>query len=357
MLTDKQNKTAEYIGRLVNKKTREANEKIWKKNIQINKPFYILGNPLPKGIVAYLIGAGPSLEKNVEELKNIGTRGIIVSIDANLDYLLKKGVMPEYCMSLDSSNKMWKMVKSTIKYTKNITLVVNTASNPKIIQNWLGPIFFFNSVHPRFPTKTEEFFASSRYIIAKTKIKEGDELIFGKNYKIVFPGVLVELPCGGNVTTTAHAFCIHCLKANTIVFVGLDFSWVSDGNFYAGQQHQENIRARVLNEQLLTHLDVNKKRVRTNFSMHSFKSWHEQVAMQYPYTCINATEGGIFGIDEKGNREPFIGFETLKKVIANYTPSDKIKREIKFPKSKRVRILETNEEKREIAAQAVGGTD
>ncbi|MEY2702365.1 MAG: hypothetical protein RLY43_998, partial [Bacteroidota bacterium] len=277
-----------------------------------------------------------SLDKNAEELKNIGSRGIIVCIDANLTYLLRQGIMPEYCVSLDASNKMWKMVKPVIKYTKNITLVVNTASNPKVVKNWLGPIFFFNSIHPRFGSKTEEFFAKSRYAVAKRNIKKGDELFCNKNYKIVFPGVLIELPCGGNVTTTAHAFCLQCLKANTVVFVGMDCSWESDGHFYAGQEHQENIRARVLNEQLLTHLDINKKRVRTNFSMHSFKTWHEQVALQHPYTCINATEGGILGIDDKGNKEPFMGFETLKNVIANYTPrEDKIKREVKFPKPKR----------------------
>ncbi len=339
MLTDRQHKTAEYIGRVVNKKTREANEKQWRKNIQLNKPFYIKGNPLPKGIVSYLIGAGPSLEKNVDELKNIGSRGIIVGIDANLRFLLHHKIVPEYCVSLDASNKMWKMIKPVINYTKNITLVVNTASNPKVIKNWLGPKFFFNSIHPRFPSKTEEFFAGSRYTIAGKDIKAEEELIFGKNYKIIFPGVLLELPCGGNVTTTAHAFCIHCLKANTVVFVGLDCSWEMDSHFYAGQEHQENIKARVCNEQLLTHLDLNKKKVRTNFSMHSFKSWHEQVALQYPYTCINATEGGILGIDDKGNKEPFMGFANLRDVIKEFTPrQDKIKCEVKFPKPKKEKI-------------------
>jgi len=338
MLTDRQNKTVEYIGKQVNRKTREANDKVWKRNILLNKSLYIQGNPLPKGLIAYLVGAGPSLDKNVEDLKEVGSRGAVVGIDANLRYLLQHKISPEYCVSLDASNKIWKMVKPVIQYTKNITLVANIASNPKLIKNWLGPIFFFNSVHPRIASKSEEFFASSRYAVAKKDVKAGEELIFDKNYRLVFPGVLIELPCGGNVTTTAHAFCMQVLKAQNIALVGLDCSWENDSHFYAGQEHGANIRARVLNEQLLTHLDGNKKRVRTNFSMHSFKSWHEQVALQQPYTCINATEGGIVGIDDKGNQEPFIGFAPLKEVIANYSPkNDKIKREIKFPKAKRER--------------------
>jgi len=372
MLTDRQNKTAEYIGKVVNRKTREANERAWNNNIQKNKEYFIKGNPLPKGLVAYLIGAGPSLEKNVAELKNVGSRGTIVCIDANLNYLIQNGVMPEYCASLDASDKMWTMIKPVIKYTKNITLVVNTASNPKVVRNWLGPIFFFSSIHPRFPTKSEEYFAKSRYAIAKRNIKKGTELFANKNYKIIFPGVLLELPCGGNVTTTAHAFCMQCLKATTIVMVGMDFSWKSDSNFYAGKEHQKNIKARVCNEQLLSHLDINKKRIRTNFSMHSFKSWHEQVSLQHPYSVINATEGGILGIDDKGNKEPFMGFATLKEVIKDYSPShDKIKRDIKFPKPKREKqVVEnlTNEEMqvRELQEQVrqeeregikVGGTD
>lgn len=330
MLSDKATKTDKYLGYVVNKKTREANEKIWLRNIQINKKHYIQGNPLPKGLIAYLIIAGPSLDKNINDLKEVGSRGVLVCIDANLEYLINNGVVPEYCVSLDSSDKIYDMIKPIIKKTKNITLVCHTASNPKLVRKWQGPKFFFSSLHPRFHTKSEEYYANSRYAVATKNVKKGDEMRFLKNYKIVFPGVLLELPCGGNVTSTAHAFCLQCLKATNIVFVGADFSWENDSNFYVGSRHSENVKSRIGNEQRFSHLNMFKKRVHTNYSLFSFKQWHEQVAIQYPYTCINATEGGILGINDKGDKEPSWGFDTLKNVIKNYSP----KREDKFIKNK-----------------------
>jgi hypothetical protein len=337
MLSDKAQKAADYIGRQVNKITREANEKRWMKNICTNKRHYIQGNPLPKGLVTYLVCAGPSLDKNIQELKTMGERGVIVCIDANLEHLLENGIVPEYCVSIDASNKIWDMMKGIIKQTKDITLVCNSAANPIVVRKWKGPKFFFNSPHPRFGTKSDEYYSLSRYIVAKKDIKKGSELKFGKNYNVVFPGVLMELPCGGNVTTTAHMFCLTCMRATSIVFVGADFSWEDSSHFYAGSKHGDNTKARTLNEPILSHLNINKKRVNTNISLDSFKRWHEQIALMHPYTCINASEGGILGVDDKGRKEPFFGFGTLKDIIREYSPMSKHKARVRYPKGKQDR--------------------
>lgn len=322
MLSEKANKAVNYIGHQVNKLTRTSNDKRWKRNIQTNKKFYIKGNPNLKGLVTYVIGAGPSLDKNVEDLKTMNRRGIIVCIDANLEYLINKGITPEYCVSIDASDKIYEMIKRVTKKTKDITLVCNTASNPKVIAAWKGDRFFYGSPDNRFPTKTAERYAMTRYAVAKKEIKKGAEIRPNKDYKIIFPGITLELGCGGNVTTTAHIFCHQILRAATIVFVGCDFSWEEASHFYAGRKHLKNIRARTLNEQILSHYDINKKRISTNISLESFKRWHENVAMLSPGTvCINATEGGIFGIDAKtGKKEPFIKFMKLKEAIRKYTP-------------------------------------
>lgn len=325
-LSEKAHKATGYIGYQVNRLTRTKNDTRWRRNVQTNKKYYIKGNPKLKGLVAYVIGAGPSLDKNVEELKGISSRGIIVCIDANFEYLVNKGIIPEYCVSIDASDKIYDMIKSVIKKTKNTILVCNTASNPKLIAAWKGSKFFFTSPDSRFPSKSEERNALTRYAIAKKDIKKGDEIKASKSYKIVFPGVKLEMGCGGNVTTSAHVFCHQVLRVFTIVFVGCDFSWENASHFYSGRKHLENIRARTLNEQILSHFDIDKKRVNTNISLESFKRWHENVAMLSPGTeSINATEGGILGIDAKtGNKEPFIKFMKLKDAVKKYTPKDEV---------------------------------
>ncbi len=326
MLSEKAHKVVTYIGHQVNKVTKTSNDKRWKRNIQTNKKHYIKGNPKLKGLVVYLIGAGPSLDKNVEELRNINKRGVIVCIDANFEYLINKGIVPEYCVSIDASDKIYDMIKSVIKKTKNTMLVSNAASNPKIIAAWKGERYFFISPDSRFPTKTEERSALTRYAVAKKDVKKGDEIKPNRHYKIIFPGIKIEIGSGGNVTTTAHVFSHQVLRAPTVVFVGCDFSWETASHFYSGRKHQKNIRARTLNEQILSHYDINKKRICTNISLESFKRWHEQVAMMSPGTeSINATEGGILGVDAAtGKHEPFIKFMKLKDAIKKYTPKEEI---------------------------------
>ena len=151
-------------------------------------------------------------------------------------------------------------------------------------------------------------------------------MLFNKNYKLLFPGVLTEIGSGGNVTTTGHLFCYQILRAIKIVFVGLDLSWMSDSNFYCNRGHQSNVKYRVCNEHVFSAPDCNGSVVKINLTMEAFKRWHETVAMSHPYTCINATEGGVLGIDLKtGRKEPFMKFMKLKDVIKEYTPKDEAK--------------------------------
>jgi len=323
MLTDKAQQGADFVGVKVNKVTRTANERRWKKNIQINKPHYIKGNPPLVGLATYLIGAGPSLDKNVDELKKISKRGVIVCVDANFEYLINKGITPEYCVSIDASNKIYKMVKKVMNKTKDTMLVCTTSANPKVVSKWQGPVYFFSTPHPRLQSKADEYFALSRYVVAKKEIKPGEELMFNKNYKVVFAGAFANLPCGGNVTTSAHMFCITCLKASMVVFVGCDFSWEMASHFYSGRRHIANINKRTLDSPSFDCIDSNGKKVYTNLSLHGYKRWHENVILQNPTRHINATEGGILGIDEKGKKEPFVFFSKLRNVIKDYTPKEK----------------------------------
>ena len=144
-LSENANKAVGYIGYQVNKLTRTKNDRRWRRNIQTNKKYYIKGNPKLEGIVTYVVGAGPSLDKNVEELKHINKRGIVVCIDANYEYMINKGIVPEYCVSIDASDKIYDMMKSVMKKSKHTILVCNAASNPKVIAAWKGKRFFYIS--------------------------------------------------------------------------------------------------------------------------------------------------------------------------------------------------------------------
>ena len=55
----------------------------------------LLKNKQEKAYPAFIVSAGPSLDKNIEELKNIKGRGIIMAVDTAIKPLLKHGIVPD----------------------------------------------------------------------------------------------------------------------------------------------------------------------------------------------------------------------------------------------------------------------
>ena len=318
-MTDEQNQIMDFIGEAQNELTRESKFDLWKSNIMRNRQFFSKGNPSLTGLTSFIIGAGPSLEKNIHHLADISDRGVIVCVEAALRFCLKNGIIPEYCISIDGSDKMLAMVDDCD--TSKTTLVCTVSSNPNLVSAWKGQRFFVTTHHIGVEKKWNSFHRT-RIVKAKCDLKSGDELFLDEQYEIEFGGVSETISCGGNVSTAAHDFAYRFLKSQQIVFVGLDLSWKYESHHYAGHEHIENVKART---QVfpMSHQDLNGDNVLTNFSLMSFKRWHEAYARQYPGSVINATEGGILGIGEKGVRNPFIEFSTLEQAILKHVPCGK----------------------------------
>ena len=315
-MTDQQNHIMDWLGEGSNQLTREGKFELWKSNINANRPFYAKDNPELVGLTAYVIGAGPSLEKNVKSLLTISARGVLVCVEAALRYCLANGVVPEYCVCIDGGDKMLSMIEGCD--TSKTTLVCTPSASPALIAAWQGPRFFVTTAHLGVEKKWNTFHRT-RVIKAKIDLKAGDELFLDEQYEVAFGGVSSVIACGGNVSTAAHDFAYRFLKAQQIVFVGLDLSWTHDSHHYAGYEHHQNTRARTKTFPMF-HKDVNGNDVMTNFSLMAFKRWHETVARNAPGSVVNATEGGILGIGEKGIHNPFVEFLTLDEAIAKYTP-------------------------------------
>lgn len=309
----------DFIGEQTNRCTRDGKHEEWKGNIVKNRDEFSKGNPQLAGLVSYVVCAGPSLTKNAEELKNISARGVIICVDAALRYLTKCGITPEYCMMIDASDKLLTMTDGVD--TSKITLICTPSANPKVIKYWKGPKFFVSTPYVNVDKKYNMHHLT-RLVKAKCNINEGDELMLDEQYEVSFEGVKDVILCGGNVSTAAHHFAAVHLKSQKIIFVGLDLSWEFDNHHYAGAEHQENYRDRTKTG-AGTAIDLNGKEVFTNLSLLSFKRWHETISKQPPKDIVNATEGGILGIEQDGQRADYIEFMTLREAIMKYTPNGK----------------------------------
>lgn len=314
--TEEQSQIMDLYGEQSNRLTRDGNTEKWKRNIRENRQYFSKGNPILAGFTAYIVCAGPSLDKNVQDLKLISERGCIVCVDAALRFLLTSGVTPDYCMMIDGSDKMVAMFEGCD--TSKTILVTTPAANPTAVAMWKGPRYFVTT--PYMPHDLKHNFYHLTKVVKVTKeMKVGEELFLGDNYEVEFGGVDAKIACGGNVSTSAHSFAMMYLKAQQVVFVGADFSWNYESHHYCGHEHPENVRDRTMTG-THSHKTPWGNEVLTNFSLLAFKRWHDQMARQMPGFVINATEGGIMGVTQEGEKMEYVEFLTLKEAVAKYTP-------------------------------------
>src|SRR3990167_4417846 len=166
-LTSEQSAAMDFLGEQSNDLTREGNLERWKGNIVLNREFFSKGNPSIPGMATFVVAAGPSLEKNVEELKAVSGRGTILVLDAALRFVLSRGVKPEFCIMIDGSAEIAKMVEGCD--TEGITLVCTPSSSAECVEAWRGPLYFVNM--PASPQKRYNFTPLTRMIKATKDLK------------------------------------------------------------------------------------------------------------------------------------------------------------------------------------------
>ena len=94
---------------------------------------------------AAVIGAGPSLDKNIDQLKRFP--GVIIASDRAYRILLAHGINPDVVISVDTHYDLVAEMLDTPHSNKH-ALVLNVCSDPKIAKNWKGSIFWFLMKHP-----------------------------------------------------------------------------------------------------------------------------------------------------------------------------------------------------------------
>ncbi len=153
-------------------------------------------NPTQEALV---VGAGPSLEMQIDTLKKMRKSALLITSDTSLAALLAHNVVPDIVVSIDCQHITYHHFLQGLP--QQVSLVLDLASPPALTR-LSDRTFFFASRHP---------FAS----------------FVAKNWR--------ELPLidtsGGNVAHAALSLA-KCLGAGRIHLFGLDFSY-PDGKAYA----------------------------------------------------------------------------------------------------------------------------
>jgi hypothetical protein len=215
-----------------------------------------IGKKLPKDITVIIAAAGPSLSKNIDELKVAKGRSIIISVDRAYETFMAHGIEPDFIVVLDAL-KLLKYCGNVKGFT--IPLLCKFEASPDILGNHNGKKIIYGF---------EDFTAG---IYKK----------IGKDYS--------SIASGGSVATAAFSICA-MLGFHRIVLIGNDMAY--DGELSHSGTIQEAITEKQKSIDLFVE-DINGNKVRTRHDWYTFLRWFEAVIIQMRTAdVINATEGG-----------------------------------------------------------------
>lgn len=257
---------------------------IWIKNITENHrrfgPFADRGLGKLWGLYQYrpaiIAGAGPSIKKNVQDLKD--RKGIpLISCLHNFHFLEDNGVPADFYVTLDAGEVTIEEVseggsRSEEEYwelTKDRKLLAFIGTSPRLLEKWRGEIYFYNC-----PMADPTVDAASEAVeVFRTFVSPG-----------------------GNVLGACLYIAKAIMGASPIAFIGADLSFSYDKKFHGWDSKYDKDLGHVLRT-----VDVFGNKVYTWASYHGFKCFFDWVTLNVPGIYFNCTEGGTFGAYQDGN--------------------------------------------------------
>ena len=256
---------------------------------------------------AIVVGSGPSLKDNVEQLKIASDKGFpIISCLHNYHFFIDNGIKAEAYVSLDAGaiviDEIANGGKSTLdeylNTTKESKLYSFVCSPPRLHELWQGELLFFNSPIP-------------------------DKIVNDATNELETFSTWVS--SGGNVLGAATYIAKAFWGANPICFVGADFSFSYTKKFYGWDDPRYNEVGHAIRA-----VDVWGNSRLTWQSYYNFKVWFDWLCQQLMGTWINCTEGGILGSYPEGNISA-IKQMYLADFIRMYTYYEDLQEQVEHP--------------------------
>lgn len=206
-------------------------------------------------VPAFLISAGPSLDKNINELKKIKNRGLILCVGRAVKALLINGIVPDAIIITDPYDIVYDQIEGLNIF---IPMIILSTCNKKVALNYKG----------------------KKYIAFQNGFKNSEELANENNY--------ITVETGGSVATTGLDILIR-MGCNPIIFVGQDLAF-SEEKTHSEEANHLNISN---NNTLRKVLDTNGKYIYTSKNLFSYLRWiQNRIQKEKSITFIDSTEGG-----------------------------------------------------------------
>jgi len=231
-------------------------------DIILNNPGINLLKDKFENIPAICIASGPSLDKNIDQLKDLQENAILIAADASLKPLLEKGIKPHLITSLEREpeiTNLFSRIDDKYDYSD-----VYLAACPVI----------YNDAY---------------------KAYKGKKLIVYRQFDHfkwlgIDRGMLPIKVSPGNMNFTIAEY----LGCNPIILVGQDLAIDGEKTNVSGTPHDKGYQMTYLNEQRFTVKGNYKETIETTRSLKQMLEAYNIDCLKTDRTVINATEGGAY---------------------------------------------------------------
>lgn len=222
-----------------------------------------LATAIPHDGVAILVAAGPSLSKNINELKKAKNKAFILAVDSALKPLISAGIMPDAYITIDAQKPLNRVDMPEIK---RIPLIASSTANSDVLKQQTGKILM----------------CDDGYALAKMAYyAAGKEL----------PGIST----GGSVACNGFSL-LYRIGFDTIILVGQDLAYTNNKAYADGVVYDK--APKVNTENMIKVKGNYEEEVPTLANLKIYLEWFEDyikgIKTRRNVRVINATAGGAF---------------------------------------------------------------
>jgi hypothetical protein len=206
-------------------------------------------------VPAIIVAAGPSLDKNIEELKQAKGKAAIFAVDTAVKYLLAHDILPDFIVTLDPKKSLHHLADERCR---RIPFVTRIDARPENVQKNEKRVIFYNL----------EGYAKEVY------------------RRLGIPvGILHS---GGSVATGAFSVC-ETMGFRRIILVGQDLAYLGTSTHAGGLQVDVSGAGR--NREMVE--DIYGNQIYTRYDWYVYLRWFEDAVELFEgEEVIDATEGG-----------------------------------------------------------------
>jgi len=213
-----------------------------------------------------IVSAGPSLNKNFDQIKELKGRAVIIAVDTSLKPLLKAGIEPDLICTGDPQLANYKHLAGA--KVEKACLVAEPMTHPQSMIDFDGKLFIAS-----FADKMMQWLARSI-------------------------GDVGHVMCWGSVATMAFDLA-RKLGCDPIIFTGQDLSFPGGRTYVEGtyfeEEEKRDMSLEAFEKRQVTYEmeDIYGNPVKTNRQMFAYLNWFNYEISRTQAKVVNATEGGI----------------------------------------------------------------